>query len=115
MTCGICDPEAFEESIGTHVVKGRVFGYSCSSSVAQRAAVRNLYFYGAEIVFWDMLTKANVLTRPDMKLLLVAARKGDVVVLASDASLGQSKKAQDAHTDHLIAPGLSEMVLRQQV
>ena len=93
MTCVVCNPSAFAQPLALPK-GGRAFGYTCGHEPFLH--VRELYYHGAEFVFWDNPTKENVLQRPQVKRLLRMMCKADVLILSEPNDLGTRQATQDA-------------------
>ncbi len=110
MTCGACDPKAFEASL--ELSEGaKVFGYTCNHNPAYD--VRSLYYQGAGLVMWDVPSPTNTLTRKSLKLLLKIARTGDLLILSGYSDLGTRQTTQNKVLEAIHGKGIRVMVLKE--
>lgn len=107
MPCGVCHPDAFRDALGT---AGRVYGYTTRHACTETA--KRLFYMGAEHVFWDAPSPANVMHRAELRRLLKVARAGDVLIIARDADLGQRPETQARVLAQIEALGIAVNVLK---
>ena len=111
VTCGACNPEAFNAPLGLSE-GARAVGYTCASN--PESHIKNLYFHGASFVFFDTPSRARIALRPGMRRLSKVCRKGDMVIVARASDLGSKPATQDATTARLEGLGIQVRILTQE-
>lgn len=107
MSCGACNPRAFQPERG-----GLVWGYVAAPDATTIAyKIQKLYFVGARMVMFDE-AKGRVFDRPSLARLRLKMAKGDTLILSDMRSLGQKRERQDQNLATLQGDGLRVFTLR---
>lgn len=113
MTCGVCNPEGFQKALNLKP-SAKVWGYTCQH--APFAAVRALYFNGAETVFWDTPKAVPVMQRRELSKFTepVYFREGDVLLIYKEADFGQRASTRAQAIADIEALGVTVQILTDE-